>query len=175
MSKIKDALPVPEQCDNCCSFNIELTTNDRIYGRRYGDWPHIYFCGDCRAAVGCHPGTFVPLGRMADRQTRALRTKAHDEFDRLWQSGLMSRSKAYNWLAAQLSIAPSECHISWLSKDQLKDVATLSADYLSQNYAALVRRKVKKDAKQEKRIERANAAERRKAEDARRRKTKRRT
>ncbi|UAG58564.1 hypothetical protein Kaya_027 [Pseudomonas phage Kaya] len=151
MSKIKDALPTPEQCDTCCSFNIELTTNDKIYGRTYGNWPHIYYCNDCRAAVGCHPGTFIPLGRMADRTTRQLRTKAHNEFDRLWQTGLMSRAKAYNWLANQLGIDPSECHISWLSKDQLKDVATLSADYLANNYEALMRRKVKNDAKQQKR------------------------
>jgi len=175
MSKIKDALPVPEQCDNCCSLNIELTTNDRVYGRRYGNWPYVYFCNDCRAAVGCHPDTKVPLGRMADRATRALRTKAHDEFDRLWQTGLMSRSKAYNWLSAQLGIEPSQCHISWLSKDQLKDVATLSADYLKNNYAALMRRKAKNDAKHEKRIERENAIERRNQELARRRKTKRRS
>lgn len=174
MSKIKDALPIPEQCDNCCSLNIQFTTNDRIYGRAYGDWPKIYYCNDCRATVGCHYGTEIPLGRMADRATRQLRTRAHSEFDRLWQSGLMSRSKAYNWLASQLGIAASDCHISWLSKDQLKDVATLSADYLAKNYAALVRRKVKNDAKQEKRNQRANAVERRKAESARRQKTKRR-
>ena len=174
MSKIKDALPTPEQCDTCCSVNIELTTNDKIYGRTYGNWPHIYYCNDCRAAVGCHPGTFIPLGRMADRTTRQLRTKAHNEFDRLWQTGLMSRAKAYNWLANQLGIDPSDCHISWLSKDLLIDVATLSADYLANNYEALMRRKVKNDAKQQRREERTINAERRAADEIRRRKTKRR-
>jgi hypothetical protein len=174
MSKIKDALPTPEQCDTCCSVNIELTTNDKIYRRTYGNWPHIYYCNDCRAAVGCHPGTFIPLGCMADRTTRQLRTKAHNEFDRLWQNGLMSRAKAYNWLANQLGIDPSDCHISWLSKDQLKDVATLSADYLANNYEALMRRKVKNDAKQQRREERTINAERRAADEIRRRKTKRR-
>lgn len=175
MSKIKDALPAPEQCDTCCSFNIELTTNDKIYGRTYGDWPHVFYCNDCKAAVGCHPGTFIPLGRMADRSTRQLRTKAHNEFDRLWQSGLMTRRKAYNWLASELGIDESQCHISWLSKDQLKDVATLSADYLTNNYNALLRRKVKNDAKQERRNERANAVDKRNSNEARRRKAKRRT
>lgn len=112
---------------------------------------------------------------MADRATRALRTKAHDEFDRLWHSGLMTRYKAYNWLAMQLGIEASQCHIAWLTKDQLKDVATLSADYLRNNYNALVRRKAKKDAKQEKRNERDHAAERRETELVRRRKAKRRS
>jgi hypothetical protein len=173
MSNIKDALPTPTHCDNCCSVNIELTTNDKIYGRIYGDWPKIYYCNDCRAAVGCHPGTVIPLGRMADRATRQLRTKAHEEFDKLWQSGLMSRSKAYNWLAAALEIDPSQCHISWLSKDQLKDVATLSADYINRNYNALLRRKEKQDAKQRKQFEREQAEQRRNAEEIRRRKAKR--
>ena len=169
MSKIEDALPIPAHCDNCCSVNIELTTNDVIYGRIYGNWPKIYYCNDCRAAVGCHPGTVIPLGRMADRATRQLRAKAHEEFDKLWQSGLMSRSKAYNWLALTLGIDPSQCHISWLSKDQLKDVATLSADYFSNNYAALVRRKAKKDEKSRKQFEREQREEQRRTSDGIRR------
>jgi hypothetical protein len=174
MSNIKDALPTPTHCDNCCSINIELTTNDRIYGRIYGEWPKIYFCVDCKAAVGCHPGTEIPLGKMADRATRQLRTKAHDEFDKLWRSGLMSRAKAYNWLAASLEIDPSQCHISWLSKDQLKDVATLSADYLNRNYNALLRRKEKQDAKQRRRFQQDEQDEQRRTSDhIRRRKAKR--
>jgi hypothetical protein len=174
MSNIKDALPTPTHCDNCCSVNIELTMNDKIYGRIYGDWPKIYYCNDCRAAVGCHPGTVIPLGRMADRATRQLRTKAHDEFDKLWRSGLMSRAKAYNWLAASLEIDPSQCHISWLSKDQLKDVATLSADYLNRNYNALLRRKEKQDAKQRRRFQQDEQDEQRRTSDhIRRRKAKR--
>lgn len=175
MSKIEDALPIPKQCDNCCSVNIELTSNQIIYGKEYGEWPYIYFCSDCRAAVGCHKNTEIPLGRMADRQTRKLRTKAHNEFDKLWQGGLMTRKKAYNWLASELGIESSECHISWFSKDQLKDTITLSSDYIKTNYDALMRRKVKQDAKQERRNERAIAAERRNAEQIRRRKAKRRT
>jgi hypothetical protein len=165
MSNIKDALPTPTHCDNCCSINIELTTNDRIYGRIYGEWPKIYFCVDCKAAVGCHPGTEIPLGKMADRATRQLRTKAHDEFDKLWRSGLMSRAKAYNWLAASLEIDPSQCHISWLSKDQLKDVATLSADYLNRNYNALLRRKEKQNAKQRRRFRQDEENEQRRTSD----------
>ena len=173
MTKIKDALPKPTHCDNCCSVNIELTTNDKIYGRIYGEWPKIYFCNDCCAAVGCHPKTEVPLGRMADRQTRHLRSRAHDEFDKLWKSGLMSRSKAYNWLALALEIDPAQCHISWLSKDQLKDVATLSADYLKTHEKALIRRKEKQDAKQRKQYEREQNEQRRTAEEVKRRKARR--
>jgi hypothetical protein len=173
MSNLKDALPPLKHCDNCCSVNIELTTNDKIYGRIYGEWPKIYFCNDCRAAVGCHPKTELPLGRMADRQTRQLRSRAHDEFDKLWKSGLMSRSKAYNWLALALEIDPAQCHISWLSKDQLKDVATLSANYLSTHEKALIRRKEKQNVKQRKQYEREQNEQRRSAEEVKRRKARR--
>lgn len=170
---IRDAFPTPKECDNCCSPNIELTTSDKVHGRTYGNKkPNIYNCNDCGATVGCHPNTTIPLGRMADRQTRLLRIKAHVEFDKLWQTGLMHRSKAYSWLSSELGIEFSQCHISLLSKDQLKDVATLSADYLKTQYKALVRRKAKRDAKQQKRNERANAIERRITDEARRKRTK---
>lgn len=147
MSKIEDALPVPTHCDNCCSVNIELTTNDVIYGRIYGNWPKVYYCKDCTAAVGCHPGTEIPLGRMADRETRKLRTKAHNAFDPLWRNGYMTRSRAYTWLAATLGIDYSECHISWLSKEQLKQTAAICSEYLESNAKALERRKAKQNAK----------------------------
>jgi hypothetical protein len=164
---------MPTQCDNCCSLAVILTTNEKVYGRSYGAWPYIYYCEDCKAAVGCHPNTYIALGRLADRATRQLRSKAHEEFDKLWRTGLMSRDKAYTWLSLQLGIEVEECHISQLSKDQLKDVATLSADYLTQNLKALMRRKVKQDAKQQKRHERTIAAERRTENAGRRRKARR--
>ena len=152
--EIKDALPIPEQCDVCCSANIVHTTNDVIYGKQYGEWPMCYFCKDCRAAVGCHSGTDLPLGRMADRSTRTLRSRAHNEFDKIWRDGLMSRSRAYQWLAIELKIDESQCHISWLSKDQLKDVITLSANF-HVNYSRIMeRRKEKRNAKQAKQSDR---------------------
>lgn len=134
----------PELCDNCCSLNVKLTTNDRIYGRKYGAWPYIYHCSDCDAAVGCHPNTYVPLGRMADRETRHLRAKAHESFDPLWRSGLMSRSDAYRWLARELEIENEACHISWLTKDQLRQAAQAAAVYYSDRAHIVGRRKEKK-------------------------------
>ncbi|QBZ71738.1 hypothetical protein [Pseudomonas phage KP1] len=166
MSEPINALPIPQQCDACCSLNIKFLLNEPVSA-------NVYFCDGCGASAGCHRGTNKPLGQMGDRATRQLRKKAHDEFDKLWRSGLMRRSKAYNWLALQLGIEPDNCHMSQLSKDQLKDVITLSADYLTNNHAALARRKAKQDAKQEKRNKRNAAAERRTSNDARQRTRKR--
>src|SRR5689334_13332484 len=119
-AKQKDALPEPKQCDHCCSLNIEFTPNDVLYGSLQGEWPYIWRCLDCGAAIGCHEGTRFPFGRMADKKTRALRRSAHEVFDVLWRSELMTRTKAYRWLSVELGIEFSQCHISWLTVEQLK-------------------------------------------------------
>jgi hypothetical protein len=41
----------------------------------------------------------------------AARTAAHRAFDHMWQGGAMSRSEAYAWLAQQLRLHGSACHI----------------------------------------------------------------
>jgi hypothetical protein len=69
----------------------------------------------------------------------------------------MTRSKAYSWLARELSIAESACHMSLLSNEQLTDVATLCSSYLKNNEKALIRRKEKRNARQAKARERSTA------------------
>jgi hypothetical protein len=154
MGDAERSLPVPEHCDVCCSTNIELTTNDVVYGELYGEWPQIYLCHDCKSYVGTHKGTTTPLGRMANQRTRRLRVAVHKVFDKLWLEKLMTRSNAYNWLALQLKIDPQECHISWLNDEQLVEAAAISAEHLRLNHKALIRRKAKKDAKNAKRVKR---------------------
>jgi hypothetical protein len=146
MADIKNALPPPTNCDNCRSLNVELITNDKIYGRQLGKWPYIYRCNDCNSTVGCHPNTYIPLGLMADKQTRLLRKEAHLAFDKLWQEGLYSRSVAYRWLAEQLNISFESCHISWLSKKQLRTTIQLSNEHFEANKHVAERRKEKRNA-----------------------------
>lgn len=158
VDQIEHALPPPVYCDVCCSINVILTNNDALYGRIYGTWPKIYFCQDCRAAVGCHPETEMPLGRMADKETRQLRSTAHKAFDQLWRSGLMTRTKAYQWLSFELKIDFESCHISWLSKEQLKTSISTSNKYYNECAHLAERRKNKRNAK----LNRTDEFERRK-------------
>ena len=144
--KIPDALPPPSNCDSCCSINVELTTNDRIYGKLYGEWPFIYYCHDCGAAVGCHCNTHNPLGRMADKETRLLRMQCHNVFDPLWKSGLLSRSAAYKWLASALNIPKEQTHISWLTKENLEVAIVLCKRYYEERKHLIERRKSKREA-----------------------------
>src|SRR5574337_856173 len=49
-----------------CKGEVKLVNNAEFYkGREYG-WPLAYYCSSCGARVGCHPGTDIPLGSLAD-------------------------------------------------------------------------------------------------------------
>lgn len=140
-------LAAPEKCDNCSSPDVTLTTNDRLYGVKKGTWPYIFYCNDCGASVGCHPGTHNPLGKLADKHTRTLRRRLHEVFDVFWMQGYMTRTEAYAWLAEQLKITSAECHVSQLTFVQLKEAIRLTKDYFQNNQRLLDRRKEKLRAK----------------------------
>lgn len=123
--KIKEPLPRPMRCDSCQSTRIKLEDNAILYRRSMGDWPLIWYCDACYASVGCHQGTVIPLGPMADRETRQARKRAHDEFDPIWRRGHLKRPEAYKWLANQLRIESRACHISWFNKEQCEAVITI--------------------------------------------------
>ena len=147
MTSRSPVLEPPTQCDLCKSKNIIFTDNEIIYGLNIGDWPKCYYCKNCSAIVGCHKGTNLPLGFMASKQTRKLRSKLHIIFDKLWLEKLMSRSQAYNWLARQLDIKEEHCHISWMNKETLAKAIDLVSLYYEENREALLRRKIKRDLK----------------------------
>lgn len=111
--RVKNALPAPEVCPFCESC-VSVQGNAVIYhGRTYGEWPWIYWCKDCGASVGMHPGTDIPLGTLATPAIKAARVRAKDMFNPLWQSGEMTRSEAYAWLAGRLGIPVEQCHFGW--------------------------------------------------------------
>jgi hypothetical protein len=156
IEKIKNPLPAPTQCDYCASCDVTFTNNAAVYGREVGEWPYCYHCPNCGASVGCHPGTAIPLGRLANAKTRRLRAEAHKHFDQLWTSGAMSREDAYSLIARHLSIDdPDACHLSQMSDDQLKSVREYCRTLVTaENLRALKRRKEKQAVKQHKRHQR---------------------
>jgi hypothetical protein len=91
---------------------------------------------------------------MADKTTRHLRAKAHESFDQLWRSGLMTRSDAYRWLARELEIDGEACHISLLTQDQLRTAAFKAATYFAERETIIDRRKDKRRERSIKRSER---------------------
>lgn len=124
--KREDWLDKPKRCDRCRSRNISVTTNNILFGVLKGDWPLVWYCHSCGAAVGCHPHSEFPFGRMADRETRRWRGRAHKHFDKLFrQKNLMSREEAYRWLARCMKLERDECHISYFNVDKCKQTIKL--------------------------------------------------
>lgn len=117
--RVRDRLPIPTSCPHCHGV-VVFANNAEVYGRAYGDWPWLYLCqnAQCRAYVGTHPNTALPLGTLATADIRLARKKAKEPFDRLWQSGQMSRTNAYSWLAGKLGIPVAACHFGWFDAEQ---------------------------------------------------------
>ena len=59
---------------------------------------------------------------LADRETHEARKAAHAAFDPLWQSGKMSRSKAYSMLASIMGMTKEECHMKLITAEQARQV-----------------------------------------------------
>lgn len=98
-------------CDYCGKI-VNLVTGREIYPHRPDLYAkRFYRCEPCDAYVGCHPGTQTPLGRLANAELREAKKAAHAAFDPFWKSGELKRGKAYGWLAKQLRIEQSACHI----------------------------------------------------------------
>lgn len=105
-----------------CSQKAQLVTGEQMYIHRRELWAKKFWrCDPCGAWVGCHPGTEIPLGRLADMRLRVAKSNAHAAFDKLWGDPVpvfASRKAAYVWLAGTLGLPLAECHIGWF------DVAT---------------------------------------------------
>ena len=108
-----------------CSGSVKLVSASVVYhSNKYGN-SKVWVCEHypkCDAYVGCHPGTEIPLGRLANAKLRALKVEAHKQFDPIWKSGLMTRKEAYKWLADMLPIEEAECHIGKFSPDMCEKV-----------------------------------------------------
>lgn len=102
-----------------CNLDAPMVGGDEIYPHRPDLYhKHFYRCPQCKAFVGCHPGTAKPLGRLADEKLRKAKMAAHASFDRLWKNGgKMSRREAYAWLASALGIPSKQCHIGMFDLD----------------------------------------------------------
>jgi len=125
LARVRDQLPTPTNCRFCCG-TIQLVNNSQFYGGREYGWPFAYACCNCGARVGCHPGTDVPLGTLADQATMNARRAAHAAFDPLWKNkGKGMRTKAYRALSK--AMGREKAHISWMDVDECRQVVAAIA------------------------------------------------
>ena len=102
----------PQRCPFCRS-SVSLIDSAKIFGCSYG---FIYLCNaypNCDARVGCHPGTIIALGTLANKELRRWRSLAHRKFDPLWQVGVFSsRQSAYKWLSKAMKLPLGRTHVA---------------------------------------------------------------
>jgi len=124
-----------------CLQAAKLVGGEAIYPNRPDLFDLKFWqCAPCEAYVGCHKkgaliashpkkkfsnGT-VPLGRLANAELRASKSRAHWAFDPLWKGGPMTRTAAYRWLADELGIPLERCHIGEFDVNQCRRVASLA-------------------------------------------------
>jgi hypothetical protein len=118
-ARVKNPIPVPTDCPHCEGTDIEICKNSRVYrGQTYGEWPWVVMCNTCSAYVGLHPFTCIPLGTLADRQTRDARKRVKHEFIAWQETNNLSRNDAYRLLAQMMRIPCEQCHFGWFDVDQ---------------------------------------------------------
>lgn len=128
-------MKAPPDCPYCGRPAVFQPTSAHLYSGQ--DWGPVYECAPCKAWVGCHKNGAgrQPLGVPANQATRELRKRAHAVFDPLWAAKMRrdgcsksaARTAAYTWLAGHLGIPASECHISWMVDERLRQTIELCA------------------------------------------------
>lgn len=121
-----------------CLQKPELVNTTRIYGELTNvEYGMFYYCHDCQAWVGVHKKDNTPLGRLANKELRALKREAHMYFDKIWEPLVTpsfnkgkARTWAYDWLSEKMGIRRDETHIGMFDEDQCRNVIYYSQQML---------------------------------------------
>ncbi len=116
------------RCPYCGAEAILKDANFIYQTNQSKEWGKVWVCSnypECDSYVGCHKGTTLPLGRLANEKLRTLKAEAHKQFDPIWKSGLMNRREAYKWLASMLNIPLEECHMGMFDIKMCQQVIAL--------------------------------------------------
>lgn len=130
-ARVKNPLLAPAECPHCQSKLIKIAHHDDIYGKAYGEWPWAYLCTWCRAYVGMHPFTNIPLGTLATAPLRKARSDCKKPFERLWQTAMMTRDDAYARLASHMGLTAETCHFGWFTIEQCEVARVWSVGVLN--------------------------------------------
>jgi hypothetical protein len=104
-----------------CREPAERVLGLAIYPHRPDLAGRVFFrCRPCQAYVGTHRATGLPLGTLANLETRRARRDCHAVFDPMWKLGYVSRGHAYRLLAERLGMTSAQCHISHWQADECR-------------------------------------------------------
>lgn len=133
--RVRNPLPIPVECEHCGS-PVQVAHHKQVYGRSYGDWPWLYKCEGCRAYVGMHPFTNIPLGTLATSEIRQARKHCKSPFESLYKSGRLTRSEAYERLAEKLGIEKEQCHFGWFNVEMCQKAENASRQIFMEIYTS---------------------------------------
>jgi len=135
-----------------CGEKPEFVDSSVIYGQSYGI---IYLCRPCDAYVGVHKESDKALGRLANKDLREAKKKAHFYFDALWKAKVQigikedptrdkgkkywnwrgsCRTRAYKWLSTTMGIDPEFTHIGMFDIENCGKVVELCLPYYKKFY-----------------------------------------
>lgn len=83
-----------------CGGTVSYRSAKGIYSEKYED-ALLLVCNNypaCDSYVKCHNGTHIPMGQLANKTLRDKRRKAHQSFNALFETGIMTKESAYEWL-----------------------------------------------------------------------------
>lgn len=107
----------PTKC-NLCGGDVIYTTNDVIYGKKYGSG-YCYLCTNCGANVGTHKlEPKKAFGILSNNEMKQMRLKCHHLFDDMWATN-KERTFMYQKLANALGIDVSQCHFGYFDINML--------------------------------------------------------
>lgn len=111
-----------------CDRSAVLVDDAEVYQMSYGG--KVWLCRPCNAWVGCHRNSprHAALGRLADKDLRQLKIQAHALFDPIWEAAMRhrkwgktrARRAAYEWLAGEMGIYITDCHIGMFDEQQCR-------------------------------------------------------
>jgi hypothetical protein len=126
----------PPSCPYCSARARYLHSSAQLYNGR--DFGPVWACLRCRAWVGCHKGTMIPLGRLADAHLRRWKRNVHAVFDPIWEARFHSkrasdpkytkahaRGGRYKRLAELMGIPRAECHIGMFDAERCKQAIAI--------------------------------------------------
>lgn len=67
------------------------------------------------------------MGRLANKELRALKHQAHEAFDPIWKEGHLPRTAAYEVLSAAFGLPTEQTHIGMFDEDMCRKVIELSS------------------------------------------------
>jgi hypothetical protein len=77
-------------------------------------------CPSCGDKVGCHKGSDIAFGSVANAATANIRRQLHGKIDKLWHEGILTRSEVYRNISELLHIHRCYAHVAMLGYNQCK-------------------------------------------------------